>query len=99
MSIGLKAAAARHNCSTKTILRRVASGDLIGRKERITSPNGHVGVCWMFDFTDLDKAFDSRPTVEERNRAVIDQIVAAKPRFTEDDLRYLASLSLGVDAV
>lgn len=55
--LDVTAAAERHECSTKTIWRRIKNGTLLARTEKIDGRDGRPVLKTLIRVSDLDEAF------------------------------------------
>lgn len=85
--LDVAAAAQRHDCSTKSIWRRVWQGRLPARTEKVDGRDGRPVIKTLLRVSDLDRAFGLTAHAEH-----VQKIREAAPPLTREQATFIAQV-------
>lgn len=85
--LDVEAAAQRHECSTKSIWRRVWQGRLPARTEKVSGRDGRPVIKTLIRVSDLDRAFGLTAHAEH-----VRKIRQAAPPLTREQTTFIAKV-------
>lgn len=85
--LDVEAAAERHECSTKSIWRRVWKGILPARTEKVDDRDGRPGIKTLIRVSDLDRAFGLTAHAEH-----VQKIRESAPPLTREQTTFIAQV-------
>ncbi|MFC0675187.1 hypothetical protein [Brachybacterium hainanense] len=85
--LDVEAAAQRHDCSIKSIWRRIWQGKLSARTEKLDGRDGRPVIKTLIRVSDLDRAFGLTAHAE-----YVQKIRAAAPPLTREQTTFIAKV-------